>query len=69
MNEIAKFKEGNFYFIEDINNTDLYFADALGGLFSVIGNSLRFNLTLSNDSLFQNITVHKVYGDMWLPIS
>lgn len=65
MNEIAKFKEGNFYYIEDIQNADLYFADALGGLFSVIGNSLEFDLSISNTCTLQNISISKVYGDMW----
>ena len=71
MNEIAGFKEGNFYFIEDIEKTDLYFADALGGLFSVVGNSLEFDFSLSNNNLFSNASISKVYGDMWttLPLN
>ena len=40
MSAIAEFKKGNFYYIEDIQNSDFYFADALGGLFSAIGSSL-----------------------------
>lgn len=51
MNEIAGYKEGNFYYIEDIEKTDLYFADALGGLFSVVGNSLEFDFSLCSESL------------------
>ncbi|KAL4495138.1 hypothetical protein ABPG72_007245 [Tetrahymena utriculariae] len=65
MNEIASYKEGNFYYIEDIDKTDLYFADALGGLFSVVGNQLEFDFSLCSQALLENITISKVYGDMW----
>jgi hypothetical protein len=36
MNEICKFKDGNFYYVENIDTVDEMFIDALGGLFSVV---------------------------------
>ena len=77
MSTIAGFKNGNFYYIEDIQNSDFYFADALGGLFSVIGSNLnfKFELELSNDgsgddddnNAISNISIQRVYGSMWKP--
>lgn len=37
MRNISQLKDGNFYYIQEIEKIDEYFIDALGGLFSVIG--------------------------------
>jgi hypothetical protein len=36
MNDIAKLKNGNFYYIEKIDKVDEFFIDALAGLVSVV---------------------------------
>ena len=38
MSEIAHFKEGQFYFVPNLTNIDECFAEALGGLVSVVAN-------------------------------
>lgn len=37
MKSICKLKDGNFYYVEKVNQVDEFFVDALGGLFSVVG--------------------------------
>ncbi len=36
MNDIAKLKDGNFYFIEKLDNVFEAFGDAIGGIISMI---------------------------------
>ncbi|KAL4476091.1 hypothetical protein ABPG74_009824 [Tetrahymena malaccensis] len=70
MYKICSLKNGNFYYISDINKVDQYFADALGGLFSVVAQEITIELQLNrNDQNFQkyfsNCRVSKTYGDVW----
>lgn len=41
MNNIANLKNGGFFYIQNIDSVGLAFADALGGLASVIATDLR----------------------------
>lgn len=66
LRNIAEFKQGNFYFVEDIQNTDIYFADALGDLFAIVSSQARFTFTINCEPPPQHaITFAGVYGDMW----
>lgn len=67
LRNIAEFKQGNFYFVEDIQNTDIYFADALGDLFAIVSSQARFTFTINCESPPQHtaVTFAGVYGDMW----
>ncbi|EAR89934.1 von willebrand factor type A (VWA) domain was originally protein (macronuclear) [Tetrahymena thermophila SB210] len=69
MNKICSLKDGNFYYVEKINQVDEFFVDALGGLFSVVAQEIVIDVELSLHSqykkFFQNATVSKTYGDMW----
>lgn len=40
MSSIADLKDGNFYYIEKLNTVDEVFADAMGGLFSVVAENI-----------------------------
>ena len=44
MSEIAHLKEGQFYFLSDINKIDECFMEALGGLISVIANNVKLTV-------------------------
>ncbi|EAR89933.1 von willebrand factor type A (vWA) domain was originally protein (macronuclear) [Tetrahymena thermophila SB210] len=69
MNKICSLKDGNFYYVEKINQVDEFFVDALGGLFSVIAQEIIIDVELLLHSqykkFFQNANVSKIYGDMW----
>ena len=41
MIDIAKLKDGNFYFVENIDQVDEMFVEALGGLFSVVAQNIE----------------------------
>jgi hypothetical protein len=41
MSEIAHMKEGQFYFVPDLDKIDECFVEALGGLVSVVANNVR----------------------------
>lgn len=61
MAEIAHLKEGQFYFLPNLNLIDECFMEALGGLVSVIANHVQ--LTVKPNS--SNISLKKAYGDKW----
>ncbi|KAL4437706.1 hypothetical protein ABPG74_012381 [Tetrahymena malaccensis] len=69
MNKICTLKDGNFYYVEKINQVDEFFVDALGGLFSVVAQEIIIDVELLLHSqykkFFQNANVSKTYGDMW----
>jgi hypothetical protein len=44
MTSISKLKDGNFYFIQQLDTLDEYFADALGGLVSVVAKDVSFTV-------------------------
>jgi hypothetical protein len=41
MSEICQLRDGNFYYVEKLDMVDECFIDALGGLFSVVGENIR----------------------------
>lgn len=66
MNEICKFKDGNFYYVENIDTVDEMFIDALGGLFSVVAQNLEIKTKLEKgNKIFNDVMVSKTYGEMW----
>lgn len=40
MNDIAKLKDGNFYYVEKLDTVDEMFVDALGALFSIVAENI-----------------------------
>ncbi|CAD8073393.1 unnamed protein product [Paramecium sonneborni] len=65
MTSICNLKNGSFYFVQDITLLDEFFVDALGGLISVIGESIQISIKSNPDQPFQNIQIAKTYGNMW----
>lgn len=47
MNSISQLKDGNFYYVEKLDQVDEMFTDALGGLFSVVGQNLSINVKIN----------------------
>ncbi|KAL4429509.1 hypothetical protein ABPG74_014284 [Tetrahymena malaccensis] len=64
MNQISKLKDGSFYYIEKTDQVDMFFVDALGGLFSVIGQDVLIKVK-SVKELSKDVNIVRNYGDMW----
>ena len=65
MTELAKMKQGNFYYIQEVHKIDNAFVNALGALFSIAIEHVTIRLTLVAQGKFEGITISKVYGDLW----
>ncbi|CAD8191541.1 unnamed protein product [Paramecium octaurelia] len=65
MTQICNLKSGSFYFVQDVTLLDEFFADALGGLISVVGEQLEITLQSQAPSPYQDIQISKTYGNMW----
>jgi hypothetical protein len=65
MTSIADLRDGNFYYIENLDLIDACFVDALGGLFSVVGENVIIQLSLSFKAPFVSHKISKTYGKMW----
>jgi hypothetical protein len=44
MTKMCALKNGSFYFVSDIGLLDEFYADALGGLISVVGKELEIKI-------------------------
>lgn len=51
MTKIARLADGNFYFVEQIDKVDEFFADALGGLFSVVAQDIQIHVRINTQEL------------------
>lgn len=69
MNSICSMKDGNFYYVEKIDQVDEFFIDALGGLFSVVAQDIVIDVNLDflsrHGKFFGKATVSKTFGNMW----
>ncbi|CAD8103460.1 unnamed protein product [Paramecium primaurelia] len=65
MTQICNLKSGSFYFVQNVTLLDEFFADALGGLISVVGEQLEITITSQAPPPYQNIQISKTYGNMW----
>ncbi|CAD8149367.1 unnamed protein product [Paramecium octaurelia] len=65
MAQICNLKSGSFYFVQDVTLLDEFFADALGGLISVVGEQLEITLQSLVPQPYQDIQISKTYGNMW----
>ncbi|CAK64168.1 unnamed protein product (macronuclear) [Paramecium tetraurelia] len=65
MTQLCNLKSGSFYFVQDVTLLDEFFADALGGLISVVGEQLEITLSSSAPPPYQDIQISKTYGNMW----
>ena len=67
MTWIANQRDGNFYYIDDINNVGVCFIDCLGMLSSVIGENCRVSIRATAPPHLSDVFLSKAYGgdDMW----
>ena len=67
MSTIAKYKDGNFYFVEKLETVDECFVDAIGGLISVVGEDITITIQGVESDIFPNLEIKKAFGgaDLW----
>lgn len=47
MDKLAKLGDGNFYYVEKLDQVDEMFVDSLGGLFSVVAEAVRLEVRIN----------------------
>ena len=62
MGNIAKMRDGNFYFIEKLTTAAAGFADALGGVATVVAENVAISVRPLQSSLFSHVTIEKGFG-------
>lgn len=66
MNKVCSLKDGNFYYVEKIDQVDEFFVDALGGLFSVVAQDIVIDIHVDlSNPLFEGSKVSKTFGEMF----
>jgi Mg-chelatase subunit ChlD len=65
LDQIAKCKGGNFYYVKDLELVSENFIDCLGGLSSVIGQNATIRINLKAQDVFPEIRFKKTFGGMW----
>lgn len=70
LSDIAKFRGGNFYYIQDLEKINECFVNAFGGLLSIVGRDaqLKVKLEKSHPHLqeLSDLKWLKHYGDFWV---
>lgn len=49
MAKVSEFKNGKFYFVENLEDISLCFFDCLGGLLSTIGENVQIEITVNDE--------------------
>jgi Mg-chelatase subunit ChlD len=62
MSAIAHEKDGNFYFIEELETIDECFADCLGGLLSVVADNVTVDIQEVESDVLPGLRINKFYG-------
>jgi len=62
LDDIAKKKGGNFYYVQDLELVSDSFVDCLGGLTSIVGKNASVDIDLLASSFFPEIRFKKTYG-------
>lgn len=62
MNDIAKLKDGAFYYIDKLDTVDECFVDCLGGLLSVIAEDVKIVIKAEPSPIFEKIEITKAFG-------
>ena len=62
MSKIASFRDGNFYFIERLETADESFADALGGLLSVVAERVTLSVKALPCPVLSRVSFEKAFG-------
>ena len=61
MNDVAKLKDGAFYYVEKLDQVDECFVDCLGGLLSVIAEDVKI-VVKAEDTILGKAEIVKAYG-------
>ena len=69
MDDLAKLKDGTFYFIEKVDDVGECFADCVGGLISVVAKDGVISVLAQNPAQLPNnsVKIKKAFGgeDLW----
>lgn len=64
--QISKLRDGSFYYIEKLDTVDESFADALGGLMSVVAKEASIYVRNVTMKPFDGIRIKNTFGDKWI---
>ena len=62
MSNIAKRRDGNFYYIEKLETADESFADALGGIATVVAENVAVSIRPMDSPLFSHVSIERAFG-------
>lgn len=65
MTAICNLKSGSFYFVKEVNLLDEFFVDALGGLITVVADSIELTVRTVAKDPFEKVKIKKTYGQFW----
>lgn len=69
LSEISKMRNGNFYYIQELEQINECFVNAFGGLLSIVGREALLQVKLEKDGHkikeLSDLKWHKTYGDFW----
>ncbi len=67
MSDISGLRDGNFYFLDQLDTVDEAFVDCLGGLLSSIGQNVTLKVKGQNSDVLNGVKITKTYGEsaMW----
>ena len=65
MSSVSAIKDGNFYYIKQIQNLDEAFVNALGGIMTQTASEIQIKVENIASDLAEGIQISKVYGNKW----
>lgn len=65
MREIAEFKSGNYYFIQDMHTIAECFGDCMGMVTTTLATNISLSVTLGPCKAFKSVTIDKLYEPQW----
>lgn len=69
LSELSKMRNGNFYYIQELEQINECFVNAFGGLLSIVGREALLQVKLEKDGHkikeLSDLKWHKTYGDFW----
>ena len=69
MTGICDQKDGSFYYIKELATLDEAFANALGGLITVVANDVVIKVNSVSQGIVQGIRIGNVFGYNWEKIN
>ena len=69
MTAICDQRDGSFYYIRELATLDQAFANALGGIITVVANEIIIKVNNISKNLVEGIKIGRVFGYHWEKIS